>query len=138
MKNNLGSMSREDLETTCETMIDSLLTRYRSEKIPAPRDAKRDRNPESASEIFKKDGDLWPKCVDEKYPDAFLHAVGKYVYARIKINVSKEEIDKPISHFVWDLYHGKMPYKGRRLMHVNGDTRDNNYKNLHPENGVYE
>jgi len=139
IKENLRSMERADLEKICNILIDNVMAG--SEEVKAlkkRKKKKKPRDPNSKSERFKRDSKLWLKALDEKYPDAFLHEVGEYVYARTKEFATKNIVDRPISHYVWALYHGKFPAKGRRLMHVDENTRNNIYSNLHPQDGVYE
>ena len=138
MKQNLSSMDRSDLEETCSILIDivlaSSLTPVRK-RVSNRRERKRD--PNSASEQLRADRKIWPAACEKKYPRAFLHRVRGYVYARTKEYGTKRLIDKPIAHYVWKIYMGKFPTKGRRLTHLDGDSMNNEYKNLHPIDGIY-
>lgn len=139
LKSNLDTMDRDDLERVCDILIDSILDPVKKFKAKGvSKKQERKRNPNSASEKFKRNEKIWPKCTAEKYPRAFLHIVGHYVYAKTLEYGTDKVIDRPIAHYVWACYMGAFPAKGRRLLYMDQNTKNNEFSNLHPQDGRYE
>ena len=142
LRKNLRHMPHKDVVKVCKILIDDKLssTKVLREALKKKKSTKRDRrrNPNSKSERLRAIAKIWPQCVAEKYPKAFLHEVSGYVYARTVEFGTEKTIDKPVAHYVWFMYHGKWPYKGRLFKRLDGDKKNNVYTNLHPYDGVYE
>lgn len=139
IRNNLDSFSADEIKEILINLIDVVAGTEKPQLAPdAPPVAHRKKRKHSKSMRLKMDEKIWPEELHSKYADACLSERRNHIYATYIDPLTKETIQCPVSHLVWAEKFGQMPYKGKRLRHIDGDTMNNQFNNLHPEDGVYQ
>lgn len=138
IRDGIDLLNEQEIKEILLNLIDVIVGEPVEKKADVPKIARRRKKRKSTSKDLKKNRKLWPRILRKKYIDAVVTIRRGHAYAQFIDDFTGEYVQIPVTHLVWEEVIGIRPYKGKRIRHIDGDILNNKYRNLHPEDGVYE